>query len=83
VLLVPLAGLASFALLAADQGGDWRADTQLRAMSDELARAKTLVLNKLEKPYFVQFASEDTEGFNVTAALGGVTNAAHFHRRLP
>lgn len=82
-LLVPVAGLAFLGLLGADKSGDWRGDTQLRAMSDELARAKTLVLNKLDKPYFVQFASEDTEGFNVTAALGGVTNAAHFHRRLP
>ena len=36
-------------------------DVQLRAMSDELARSKTLQLNNLDKPYFIQYAISDTE----------------------
>jgi predicted Zn-dependent protease len=82
-LILPVAAAAALALLAADTSPDWGGDVQLRAMADELTRSKTLQLNKLEKPYFVQYASEDTEGFSVAAALGGVTQVAHFHRRTP
>jgi TldD protein len=45
----------------------------LRAMSDELSRARTLALAGLEKPYFVAYRVEETDGFAVSATLGGVT----------
>jgi hypothetical protein len=51
------------------------ADIQLRAMSDELARSKTLELNNLDKPYFIQYAISDTEQLMISASLGGITSS--------
>jgi TldD protein len=52
-------------------------DIQLRAMSDELARSKTLQLNDLDKPYFIQYAIGDTAQLLISASLGGVTSSTH------
>jgi len=52
-----------------------RNDVQLRAMSDELARSKTLQLNNLDKPYFIQYAIGDTEQLLISASLGGITSS--------
>ena len=58
-------------------------DVELRAMRDELARAKTIQLNNLEKPYFVQYTSSDAEQFIATASLGGLLSSSSSHTRQP
>ncbi len=58
-------------------------DAQLRAMADEMLRSKTLVLNKLDKPYFIQYATSDTEEMVIAASLGGITHSTHVHVRQP
>ena len=50
-------------------------DVQLHAMADELARSKTLQLNNLDKPYFIQYAIGDTEQVLISASLGGITSS--------
>ena len=58
-------------------------DPQLRAMVDEMVRSKTLELNKLDKPYFIQYSTSDTEEMLVSASLGGITHSTQFHFRQP
>ncbi|HEX4750908.1 MAG TPA: metallopeptidase TldD-related protein [Bryobacteraceae bacterium] len=68
---------------AVDNTGDARKDVQLRAMLDEVARAKTLEISGLEKPYFIAFASNDSESASATASLGALINSEHLHARRP
>lgn len=79
--LVLLTGAAQ--VHAADAVAEARKDVQLRAMLDEMARAKTLHLNNLDTPYFVEYDSGDTEESLISANLGGllVSNRSHF--RVP
>jgi len=56
-----VAGAALAAILLCAAAPPVSNDVQLRAMSDELARSKTLQLNNLDKPYFIQYAIGDTE----------------------
>ncbi|MGH9697570.1 MAG: hypothetical protein ACRD5Z_25730, partial [Bryobacteraceae bacterium] len=77
-----LAGAAMAALLCA-AAPEAREDVQLRAMSDELARSKTLQLNNLDKPYFIQYAIGDTEQVLISASLGGITSSTHGRFRSP
>ena len=72
---VLLAGAAVTAVLMYAGEPVVQNDVQLRAMSDELARAKTLELNNLDKPYFVQYAIGDTEQVVISASLGGITSS--------
>ena len=58
-------------------------DVQLRAMSAELARAKTLQLNNLDKPYFVQYTIGDAEQVYISASLGGITGSTAARFRAP
>jgi hypothetical protein len=74
--------LASW-MQAADGAGDIRKDVQLRAMSDELARAKTLELNNLDKPYFVEYTVGDSDQAGITASLGGILSSTRVRLRLP
>ncbi len=68
---------------AADAPSAFRDDAQLRAMVDEIARAKTLKLNDLDKPYFIQYASSDAEITEVSASLGGLISSNHVRFRRP
>lgn len=52
-------------------------------MLDELGRAKSLELNDLEKPYFVQYTTDDAEQATVTASLGGLTSSTRVRFRMP
>ncbi|MBV9081943.1 MAG: hypothetical protein JOZ62_04650, partial [Acidobacteriaceae bacterium] len=63
--------------------GGVREDTVLRAMSDELARAKTLQLNNLDKPYFVSYTDSDNYELSISGSLGGITGSNAFHIRRP
>jgi TldD protein len=65
------------------KNADIKHDTQLRSMLDELARAKTLQLNDLDKPYFISFASNDSEQATIAASLGGLTASNYIHVRQP
>src|SRR4051812_18051935 len=71
------------AICATNFDGEIKGDAQLRAMLAELARAKTLQLNNLEKPYFVSFASGDSEQAVIAASLGGLTTSNFARVRQP
>ncbi len=73
----------SWFLWAADVSNEIRADSQLRAMADELARSKTLQINTLDKPYFIEYSSSDSEQIHLSASLGGLTSASRIHLRNP
>jgi len=62
---------------------DIKNDVQLRAMTDELARAKTLQLNNLDKPYFVQYTISDADNVFITASLGGILASSRGRLRSP
>jgi predicted Zn-dependent protease len=66
-----------------DTGADIRSDVQLRAMADELARSKTLRLNNLDKPYFVQYSTSDADQLSIRASLGGLIASERTHFRAP
>ena len=80
-----LAGVLSLAawLVAADATAAIGSDVQLRAMLDELARSKTLQLNDLDKPYFIEYTVSDVDQANIAASLGGLTATTRFHVRQP
>lgn len=85
--LLPLASaaiLAGLVCAATDKGvNGFQQDAQLRAMADELARSRTLQLNKLDKPYFIEYTTDDMEEVMVAASLGGLTRSTRFHLRRP
>lgn len=58
-------------------------DVQLRAMWDEMLRAKTLQVAGLDKTYFVRYAISDTEEVSAAASLGGLDSFRHDHARVP
>jgi len=49
------------------------ADPLIRAMHDEIERSLKLTVPNLEKPYFIEYLLDDSEAFNVSANLGGLT----------
>ncbi len=85
LLATALAGLGSTnsALPAADLSNQLKSDVQLHAMNDELVRSKTLQLNNLDKPYFIQYAVGDNQQFAISASLGGIINSSSIHLRQP
>lgn len=60
-----------------------KGDVQLRAMLDELNRSRTLQLSNLDKPYFIAIASNDSDGIDITASLGGLLSSSAAHLRAP
>jgi hypothetical protein len=58
-------------------------DPVLRAMHDEIERAKTLKIPNLEAPYFIQYVVDQEESFNVSANLGGLVTRTHDRFRTP
>ena len=85
IAALALSGFASSLVWSADtaKAKAIRDDVQLRAMTDELARAKTLQLNNLDKPYFVQYSSGDAEECLISASLGGLIGSVRVHGRSP
>jgi hypothetical protein len=73
--------LVTAAAPATDTVGEVGRDVVLRAMTDELARAKTLQLNSLDKPYFITYASDDPEEVIIAASLGGLLTSHRDHNR--
>jgi predicted Zn-dependent protease len=68
---------------AADTLADARKDVQLRAMLDEIARAKTLQIGNLDKPYFIAYSISDSDSAEVEASLGGLLASTHMRSRNP
>ncbi len=82
--LLPCALLcAGTSLSAFDTASDIRKDVQLRAMSDEVARSKTLQLNNLDKPYFIEYTTGDADQLFISASLGGITSSNRVRLRSP
>jgi TldD protein len=82
-LPVGLATVCAWLLYGADSSKQWSSDVQIRAMQDELARSKTLALSNLDKPYFIQYTSADSEEFTASASLGGLIGSSSTHVRQP
>jgi predicted Zn-dependent protease len=82
VCLVALAGIASVQT-AFPQGNDAQDDAILRAMREEVARAKNLRLENLEGPYYVEARLEDSYSYSATAMLGALVRAGGSRVRLP
>ncbi len=74
---------AVMVMAARDAGSSMRDDPQLRAMLDEIARSKTLQLNNLDKPYFVQYSIGDADLVSIDASLGGLISSNKVHVRAP
>jgi len=47
----------------------------LRALVDELARSRSLQMEDLEKPYFIQFSVDDSISYQMAAAYGDLTSS--------
>jgi TldD protein len=58
-------------------------DPVLRAMHDEIERAKGLTIPNLEAPYFIQYVLDQEDSFNVSANLGGLISRSHERFRSP
>lgn len=83
VAAVAMIALAGAVVCAPEHSVDLHSDTQLRAMADELARSKTLKLNDLDRPYFIQYAVSDLQQVYVAASLGGLLGSSRVHLRQP
>jgi TldD protein len=70
-------------LSAVDTASDIHKDVQLRAMTDEIARSKTLQLNNLDKPYFIEYTTGDADQLYISASLGGITSSNRLRMRSP
>ena len=76
------AGIA-LSLTLVGQPNDIAKDVQLHAMTDELARAKTLQLAALDKPYFISYSSDDADILIANASLGGLLLSSRTRMRQP
>jgi predicted Zn-dependent protease len=58
-------------------------DVVLKAMHDELDRSmQKLLLENLEKPYFISYRIRDSESTNVSASFGALTSSSHGRSRM-
>jgi hypothetical protein len=69
--------------LAAGQGTPPREDVILRAMHDELERARELSVETLESPYYVEYALHDGETLIIDASLGALAGVRQARFRQP
>jgi hypothetical protein len=77
------AASAALSLAVLGQSNDIAKDVQLHAMMDELARAKTLQLSSLDKPYYISYSSDDADIVTANASLGGLLVASRNRLRQP
>lgn len=80
--VLPLLGLAGIAAWT-QQAAPPAQDELLRAMHDELDRARQMRLPNLEPPYFVQYLLDREETFTVSASLGGLLSQRRETVRQP
>jgi TldD protein len=74
---------AANSLSAFDTTSEIHKDVQLRAMTDEIARSKTLQLNNLDKPYFIEYTTGDADQLYISTSLGGITTSNRLRMRSP
>lgn len=60
-----------------------RQDVILRAMFDELERARSVRVELLESPYYVEYAIHDGEAVMIDASLGALAGVRQAHFRQP
>ena len=58
-------------------------DLPLRAMREEMDRARLLRTAGLDVPYFIEYKLEDQESYTIGASLGGLLTARQVHIRVP
>ncbi len=58
-------------------------DPVLRAMRDELERARTLRIEGLDAPYFIEYSVHEARGLSIAASLGALVNEFDRRMRLP
>jgi predicted Zn-dependent protease len=75
------AALAAVLVTSAQQAAPQ--DALLRAMHDEIERARKLTVAGLEAPYFIQYVVDESENFSVSASLGGILARQRDHYRAP
>ena len=80
VLAMAACGLGVGALVTAQTAPQ---DVLLQAMRDELNRSRNLSVPNLEAPYFIQYAIDEGENFEVSATLGGIVTRRRDRFRLP
>lgn len=72
-----------FGLLAAGAPAQTGDDVVLRAMRDELNRSRNLKVLSQEAPYYIDYAIDDVDGFEISASLGGLISVRQTRFRLP
>ena len=72
--------LAAAARAQAPSGAE---DPVLKAMNDELERAKALRIVSSDPPYYVEYQLEDQQSFSVSAMLGGLLGSSDNSFRIP
>ncbi|MBI1786463.1 MAG: hypothetical protein HYR60_02790 [Acidobacteria bacterium] len=75
-----LCGCAVLAVLSLAAAED---DPILRALRDEVGRSRSIKVEKLESPYYVEAAVEDLEQFSAVATLGGLIRTTKNRVRGP
>jgi len=75
-----VAGLAALVGLSAQTPAP---DPLVRAMHDELDRARKMSVANLEAPYFIEYVIDEADMYSVQASLGGLISKHHQHLRQP
>lgn len=78
--LPPAAALAALAALSAQTPAP---DPVLRAMHDELERARGISVANLEAPYFIEYVIDEADTYSVSASLGGLVHKRRERYRQP
>jgi len=69
ILAPAAAALAAMAVLGAQTPAP---DPVMRAMQDEMERARKITVANLEAPYFIEYVMDEADTFTVSASLGGL-----------
>jgi len=82
VFAAPLLVLAMISAVVAADANQTADDPVLKALGDEIARSMTLQLEDFEKPYFVQYAVDDTAAHRISATCGAIVSSNRSRSRL-
>lgn len=77
--LIALAAASRALALQTGESGD----AILKALREEIERAKGLELPGVEKPYFIEFALDDTTSFSAVCSLGALIGSSTSRVRIP
>jgi TldD protein len=58
-------------------------DIVLKALRDEMARSRGLRLVDLDRPYYFEYALDDTTAYSVVASFGALMSERHARLRIP